>query len=332
MILSERLSPSALTTMEMCEMKWFIGYVLNYREPSGEAAVLGTAAHDVMEGITLSKLCRQTGTPQKHRAFGEVGESYDLDELCDLAYEYHKKDNPLLKWAKKQRTVVFDYVYKTKEHKFFPENHHEIVSPEQYFREEIGEDWAEFTEIEDGKLKKGRLKIAGKIDLVYRDKTGQLHYLDYKFGKRGPWDWAKDKEKTFETMKTDIQLCLYYWAAKRLYPNETPITHIWYVNADTVWTDAFSQKEEDYAMETVERVFARIKSMDKPSTRYGKHCAFCAFKKNNLGNWGRPELDLVAIGSEKFKPIDDKKSCCDTIKYFSEYRSLPVIVENCKDG
>lgn len=332
MLTIDRFSASSITTLQGCEMKWFLNYILGYYEPNGNAATLGTAAHDVMEAVAWTKLLRQTGEKEReHKTFGVLKQTYDLEELTRISFEYHKNDNPHLKWTEKDYKKVKANVDKAASHRLFPENHYEVVYPEKYFRIEVPYDWATYVEDVDGKLTEKRLKITGKIDIVYRNKKGQLYYLDYKFGQKGPYDWNKWKNKTFDGMKEDIQLCLYYWAAKQLYEKESPVTQIWYVNTNDIWTDVFEAEQQQYALDVIRKCMNDVKAMQLPKTVYSKSCTFCPYKKKTFGQWGMPHLDLEEKGDEHFNTIDGKKCMCDAMKAFSKYRSIDLILENCKN-
>lgn len=332
MLTVDRFSASSITTLQGCEMKWFLSYILGYYEPSGNAATIGTAAHDVMEAVAWSKILRQNGEQEKeHKTFGVIHQKYDLEELARKSFEFHKDQNPHLGWREKDFKAVLKNVKIASEHRLFPENHYEVVHPEQYFRIEIPYDWAVYFEERDGKFEERRLKITGKIDIVYRNKKGQLYYLDYKFGQKGPFDWNKWKPKTFETMREDIQLCLYYWAAKQLYDKETPVTQIWYVNTNDIWTDIFTDEQQQYALDVIRGCLNDVKTISEPKTNYSRSCTFCPYKKKSFGEWGAPHLDLPASESDRFDSIGDKKCMCDAMKVFSKHRSIDMILENCKN-
>jgi len=333
----KKLSASSVSSFYGCQMKWFLEYILGYRTESGRAAAIGTMAHYVMEGVAKSKKLRQDNKKwRKDPIFGRIKQSYDLDEWADAIFDHNTKVENHIEWSIKDRKLLKKYINTAKNHRLFPENHKEIIETEQRFSLPINKPWAKYLN-EQGKLEP--IKINGFIDLIYRDSKDNLHYVDYKFGgKRGdiPTDFHTGKDKTFSTMKQDIQLCLYYWAIRQLFPNMQPITNIWYVNYNVVLTDAFEDEIYKFTMDYVKKTLDQIKDMDSPTFLYNggplwKCNYLCSFSKQTFSDFDRPELTMNASGSEKFDSIGGKKCVCDTMKTFFNNRSLNSIVENCKN-
>lgn len=330
MIQIEKLSASSIQDLDKCEILFFLKYVLGYQDPSGDSACKGTVCHDVLEAIAICEMLKSSGQKtKKYKSFGILRQKYSIETLFDKIFEFHKKQNQHLKWQDKDKEEAWSFLTTSFGHKFFPDQHHEIIQPERYFRLPITKPWAEFSTLEDGEIIKNNLCITGKIDIVFRDDDGVLNYLDYKFGKK-PYDWAKYKDYKYEDMFDNIQLCLYYWAIKQLYTEDKVKTHIWYPRTGDCWTYEFTDEQIKKAMDKVKYCFLKLKGVQKPSPTYKSHCNMCYFRKASFEDLGRRDLCINANGSEKFKDIDGKASACDSIVKFFSARSVNQVIENCK--
>jgi len=332
MIPIQRLSASSIEDLDKCELSFFIKYVLNRPDPSGDKAEKGTVCHNVMEAVAISKQLMEKGQKTtKNEIFGTLRQTYDIRKLFKKAFEYSKNTNPHLKWGDADRDETWDFLSTSFGHKFFPDNHKEIIQPEQYFRIEIPYDWARYSYLDDGELKESRLLVSGKIDIMFRDHDNSLNYLDYKFGAK-PMNWNRFKEYSYEDMYKNIQLCLYYWAVRQLHPEEHPITHIWYPRANKLWTYHFDEEQINTAMKRVKACFEKLKFAAKPSPNYGQaRCNMCYFRKASMTDIGLSQLSMEANGSEHFKLAKDESPCvCDTMVKFFSARSVGQVISACK--
>lgn len=317
MIKLDKLSPSSISKFSECEMKWFLSYILGYREPSGKAAIKGTASHYVMECIAQAKLLAQNGEKDKSdKVVGKIeAGNYEIDKWIDDAYNHFCLKDNNHKWEAADKKEVTKGVNKAVQHEFCPANHAEIISPERYFAIPIMEDWAEYYYLDSsGEVASDRLKVNGVIDVVYRDNDGTINYLDYKFGK--PKDWNSGEEKNFFTLQKDVQLCLYYWAIKNLFKEENINTHIWYVHHDKLYSLFFDETHIELAMNKVKEIFLKIKGLYEPKRNICFKCNWCEYKKTSFKQWGRPELDVAASDNDKFGSIDGSKTVCDAMAMF----------------
>ena len=326
----KKLSASSISTLDMCEMKWFLQYMVGLREPSGKAAAIGSICHYILECIAHSKILRQNGKSyKKDDVVGRITKEYDLQTLIDKVYAHYIAKEPHIQWGDAEYKQVCKNIEKAKNHVLFPENHAQIIQPEQFFMMGLEHDWAKYSYIKNGKVDEGKIHLNGIIDLIFRDENGTLNYLDYKFGQ--PKDWATGKKKDYEAITKDVQLCMYYLAIKEKYPDEDICVNIWYVNHNLVFTDFFGKMQEDIIMKKLQSVIARLRAMEKPNTRRGFHCKFCPFSKTSFKDWDRPALDIEynKFGGN-FSPVEDKVCVCDATNTFLNYRGLQSTLENLK--
>lgn len=325
----KKLSASSITTLDMCEMKWFLQYMAGLREPTGKAAAIGSICHYILECIAHSKILRDQGKSyKKDEVVGRISQKYDLDILTERVYKHYTEKESHLDWTDKDFAQVKKNMEKAKSHPLFPENH-DIISPEQFFMMKIDKQWAQYSYLNGKKVDEGHVHMNGIIDLIFRDEHGTLNYLDYKFGQ--PKDWATGKKKDYQAIMKDVQLCMYYVAVKDKFPGEDICVNIWYVNHGLVFTDFFGATQEDIIMRKLESVINRLREMEKPETRYGFHCKFCPFSKTSFKDWDKPTLDIDydKFGGH-FDPVDDKACVCDAAKTFIKYRGINTTMENLK--
>ena len=325
MTIIDRFSTSSYNTFDDCQMQWFLTYVLGYSDPSGKAAAKGTMCHSVMEAIAKSKILRQKGQKTtKDEVFGTLKQTYKTSNLIKRAYDYHSAKEKHLTWVSADYKDVIEWANIAIHHPYCPEYHHEIVSVEERFKFPIKAPWAL---LPNGK----RLNISGIVDLVFRDKDGRLNYLDYKFGKE-PRNWNTGETYTYDSMRSNIQLGLYYWAVKQLYEGSNPRSHIWYPRTDNLWSYDFNQDESDSAMYKIKLALDKILHMEEPSRNKSWKCTkMCQYGKKSFAQLGKKGLDIKPNGTESFPCASDGQVvACDAATKFFSRRSLEIVIEACK--
>ncbi len=326
MIEIKKLSPSSTMSFKGgCRMQWFLNTILGYREKASfPITVIGSAGHSVLEAVAQAKQLKDKGKKRKKdKVFGWIKPKYDFDELIDIAWDHHTKENSHLNFPPKEKDRLVDFLYKAQKHDWFPENHGKVEFIEKYFSLPIEEEWA--------KLPSGEyLRINGIIDLGFSDEENRLHYLDYKFGRLK--DFHTQKDKNWDTLNEDIQLCLYYWAIKQLFPKSNPVTHIWYVQFEKPFTFYFDDWHIQHAMDTVRETFEQIKQVKRPECTYDwfKCNKCCSFSSKEFVDYGEPQLDMKAKGETEFTLDSGNFSMCDAMNYFFNHREIDNIIENCK--
>jgi len=327
-------SPSQLNTLDSCEMKWFLQYMLKYRELSGKAAAIGTCCHAILEAVAESKKLRQDNkTWCNNKIFGRINKSYKLDKLTEKAVNWIKEDNPHIKFEKKDIDQIYSNIEIAKDDPLFPENHKKIIATESFFNDALNFDWATYSKIgKDGSVESKPLRIIGFIDLVYLDHNDEVNYLDYKFGSLK--DWVTGKEKNYSNLQEDTQLCLYYWHVSNKFKEYGDIkTNIWYVKQKKKFGLYFDNDNVLTAMSKVKDAFLKIKGMTRPSCNYTWKCKnFCPFSKNSFTDFGQNQLDVdYEHHKSKFDDVNGKLSICDAMNMFFDNRDLNIILENCRN-
>ncbi len=281
---------SSLGAFALCEHKYLLNYVLGVKEPPNISANVGNACHKGLEIRAREKLARQNGhptfvEPETGREF-KVG-SADPDTCIDHGWQVYFPGEPKkgVNFAK-----VSKLFHNVLTHKLYDPAHLDIVQPEQFFDLEIPHDWAklDFVDPHTGKRVTGQLAIKGTVDLLAREAPGLLHYVDWKTGRK--WDWVKQKPKDFESLLDDVQLMLYYYALRRLYPKDEVLMTIYFVGVDGPTTLPYSDEHVERAVRMLRANYEAIASCQKPTRRmtevgpFGQPCSFCSYNKVKMPN------------------------------------------------
>lgn len=332
MILREKVSPSELNTFRDCQLKWFLSYVLGYRDPSGKAAVIGNMSHYIMELIAKAKILQQDGKKwKKDMVVGRVTADLKIMEWMEKCWHFYKKQEKHLDFTEEDLKLFKKNVEKILADPFSPDNHSNIIAPEKRFNVPIGRDWSKFSiQNERGEVEEHDLRIKGFVDLLFRDDNKDLNYVDYKFGKSKK-DWITGELIDFTYLHTNIQMCLYYWAMRKEEPNEDRIVaHIWYPNLNKRFTLAIDDDHVEEVMARVKSIVLTMRGLKKPSKCSEKwRCKFCAFSKKDF------DKDSLNIPynplRDRFSPVNGHATICDAASHFLDHRSIDQVSLYCKN-
>ena len=193
-----------------------------------------------------------------------------------------------------------------------------IVSPERHFDLEMPYKWAEYLFFLGSERIEGKMRIKGTIDLVQKIDDDTYEIVDYKTGARK--DWNTGKEKTIEYLQNDAQLRLYYYAARRIYPEvKNIIITIFYSNTGGPFTLIFDDNTVKEVEKTLRDKFTHIKGtlIPRRTIRFDKwrlNCNWCEHYKNKDAKTGKNVCDTVhesilksGIGATTEKYIQNKE-------------------------
>lgn len=202
------MSASSLSSWESCEHKYFIKYILNIPDTVGPAAFVGTTVHKVLECLAL---CHKNKVIFIDEEIGPINfTDYKcqtfIDSLINISFNHYnlKSNNILDKSHLKDCIKLVNKTLTFKNGLYNPTNLN-IVDAEQMFELELNTSWCK------------DLKLRGVIDLVTSPADNIIEIIDYKSGRR--FDWNAKKEKNFDNLVNDLQLQIYFYAAKKLYPH-----------------------------------------------------------------------------------------------------------------
>jgi hypothetical protein len=204
-----------------------------------------------------------------------------VDEITLRSYNYYTSNTDTKYSDKKDYAFCENAVYSCLGHndgQFDPRKQH-IVAPEKKFDIEIREPWARIFYNNEVRY----LSIKGTMDLIVQIDENTYEYVDYKTGQRK--NWATDEVKTYEKLHDDVQLLLYYYALRKLYPDKNVIMTIFYLRDGGPFSLCFDDHDETKFLKILEKKFVEIKNCVKPRpvsrNRTANQCRYCFFSRNN---------------------------------------------------
>lgn len=313
---------SSVGTNEWCENKYFIEYVLGYKPEPHPKADMGNVVHKVMEVLALYKLALQKGeTKVISDDFGEL-----TFEQCNDIEFLHKNAvtlYPNKKYAPNYFEESLMWCHKAinyNDGEYDPRKLN-VFSAEQFFDMVIDEPWAEYDYIlPNGDRMKGNLALKGTMDLVI-EHGDCLEILDWKSGK--DYDWNKGIQKTLPVLQKDFQVQLYYYCAKKLYPDRNILFTINFINYGGPKTLTFEDSQLPELEMRIRDEFKRIKNNLRPVANDTWKCSkLCEWFKtpgqNNLNLCKSVQLDLYEIGMNKTVEKWTKDNTYQNVKAYGD--------------
>jgi len=87
----ERISASAATTYNGCQMQYYMDYILKWRFPAGKAANIGTVTHKILEILGKIRVAQLAGDHFKNDTFDllisrdeDVQPDYIVDKIAKI--------------------------------------------------------------------------------------------------------------------------------------------------------------------------------------------------------------------------------------------------------
>ena len=163
---------------------------------------------------------------------------------------------------------------------------YDVKDVEKHFEIKMDHEWAKYS-YNVGKEKiKGNYEIKGTVDLIKQIDDNSIEVIDYKTGQRLNWDTGQ--EKTYEDLKTDKQLMLYYYALRKVYPDIKNIKlTIFFIRDGGPFTVEFNDVTLDIVENMLEDHFNDVKNNTNPEMRDETQRDFmcnklCHYYKNNM--------------------------------------------------
>ena len=217
-----------------------------------------------IENVNRTRINKQTYKDECAIAHGHVRYGVKLvDRLIDLSCNHFAKD-----WAPVDYRDVENFVWMTLDFNdgAFDPRRRKIVAAEPHFNYPIEREWAKFDwDLPNGKNIKGNLGIKGTIDLITEVEDGILEIVDWKTGQRLDWASKDTGVKTYAKLQEDFQLMLYYYAAKRMYPDAKQIiVTIFFVRDGGPFTMCFDEETVKKTEQKIRNRFNEIKNCVQP--------------------------------------------------------------------
>jgi ATP-dependent helicase/DNAse subunit B len=289
-ILVSNLTPShirssSFNTWQSCEWKYFLQYGLNLRDKPWKATVKGSCVHKILELFAKVKLAKECGQGIYKDELGDYPtDRYDLNRYWDDTYNFFQRQESHLRWNQQDKLDVLAWTEKVLDSPYNP-TRLAILEVEKFFDFEIREDWARLN-------KRGRpkyLRICGTVDLVLSDEPGIIELVDWKTGQRK--DWNTGEKKTFAKLCKDPQLLIYYYAARKLFPDAKRIdSTIFFINDGGPFTIPFDDESYGYAENMLKEHLEELRSCEDPKPIRRTHVISATSRKIS---WRAPRTVFV---------------------------------------
>lgn len=295
------LRSSSLGDFEMCQLKFYLGYVLGMRFPSNAAANVGTTVHKALELLALRKFNEQ----QNISSFTEkeTGKTFNTVELLpevavEVAWNHYKDEFKFQSKHYEEIKIHFWDLLKYRNGIFSPLKR-EILHHEMFFDIEITEPWGHYSFKLGNETIEGNLRLKGTIDLITLVDEKTIEVIDYKTGRDVSWN--DNERKDYKKLRKDIQLSLYFYVLDKLYPDYYKIltlfyTSRWDAKKDTVQGPRsidFHKEDVPEIEKTLRGYFEKIVATQIPSRVAGSFkCRFCPFSKNQWEDTGKTYCDF----------------------------------------
>lgn len=272
------LRSSSINSLDTCEHQYYLSYNLGLYSTANLKAEKGNVVHKALELLAHHKLTiQQNKTKFKEDCTGEFDVTTNTEkDYINAAYEYYVPRSTF-KWTKKDHKDCSDWthLFRTMNGGEFDPLNRDIVSPEIQFDIPIAAKWASFKY----KGVDGQLAIKGTLDLTTKLTDNLYELLDYKSGEHRK-DWNTGEIKDLKKLSKDVQLLLYFYAAKQLFPDKEILLTILFPRAGGAFTPPIDYQE---AEDMIKAKFRKIASIQEPRlTKTWKCTKFCYFGKNNF--------------------------------------------------
>jgi len=225
-----RITYSAVNTFLDCPFRYLLAYQMNFQTPPSFFQNYGIVVHNILYKIHLKM---KQGVALSYATIKQL-----VDESWIPIYKQQKKDEDI---KEKVYVEMWNYYNKAKE------------------------DIAEILEIEKPFSYIGdNLIITGRIDLLIRNKQGEIELIDFK----------ARKEKGIYTTHVDVQLRMYQIAMASEYKIDKLYAYTFEDNKKNLIGN--SPEELEDARKTIQSMCAKIKNGEFPATR-NQFCPKCEF-------------------------------------------------------
>ena len=238
---------------------------------------MGNIVHKACEVIGLRKKAAQDGKKfYDDKDFGRIFDKTTSGQIMNMAFNHYKDNEPHLNLTNEELlacTKWFDTVLNSE---YNPANL-KIVDAERYFEFDLNEPRFKYDFVYGDKEYKGFLRVRGTIDLVVDNGDGIYEIVDLKTGSN--MNWATRRKKGFKDLQNDFQLKLYYWAARKVYPEAKQIlVTINFINSGGATTISFSDNEVEAVENELYHHMQEVKNRNHIVLNT-LACSFCPFYK-----------------------------------------------------
>jgi len=303
-----------------CQLKYFLIYVLGFKDISNKSAEKGTICHKALECLANIKLSHDKGLNKFED--NEIGTLYvddflntdeNISDLVIKIFDYytspsktiHTFNEADLKDCIKWTNIPLKYG-----NGMFDPRLRNIVEPELFFDIEFDKEWAKYDYNINNNKVRGNFSLKGTVDLVTKEDDKVYEVIDWKTGRR--INWSTFESKTYDKLYFDPQLRIYHYALSKIMGNHTFIITIFYIKDGGPFSMVFNNGNIEQTKNMLKNVFLDIKNTTKPIRRKEtvqnkRFCSFCTFNKQQYKDTGMSICDFIH-NEFKSKSID---TICD---------------------
>lgn len=285
-MLTTYLRSSSISTLQQCELKYYLEYILGFRFPAHISAWKGNIVHKATELLALKKKNEQNGKLD----FIEDEKTYQINEITlefaiTEAIEIYKKKEPERKYETKDLQDCRDWYYKyINEYPNWTPLNRWVISSEEYFDIAIDEDWAKYKFIVNNETIEGSLAIKGTMDLLFKIDDDTYEYCDLKTTGSNK-DWITGKIRDYDKIHNDVQFLLYYYALRKKYVNKNILVTPIYIRHGGPFPVCFDDNDILKLKNILQNIFDKIKQINITKNIKGDFkCGFCPFKSQKFKN------------------------------------------------
>lgn len=320
------LRSSSINCRSFCESKFFLCYILGYKDKQNLKANMGNVTHKLLELLGKIKLAKDKGKKTfTDDNFGRLKiANCSIEKLNDLAFKFYQDGFPQL--TDNYKKVCLEWAYRAigyRDGQLDPRNQ-AILAVEECFDLTIEEEWAKYSYVVGNETINGYLSLKGTVDVLLKEDEDTIHVLDYKTGRR--YDWANDKVKTYQSLQNDKQLLFYYYSLRKRYPDKQILVSIYYINDHMIdkvlvkgglFTMAFGDDELLVAENMIKKEFNEIRSSKRPSLLSNTQSHF--------------KCKYMCAYSQPINEIDPHKPACLAIREQIDKHGIDFVTEKYAD-
>lgn len=224
-----------------------------------------------------------------------------VDSIFARVYDYYMTKFTNHKWTGANRKQAYNMVWIALDYKngIVDPRKRTIVEAEPHFELKLDEDWAayDFDYLEDNV--QGQIDLKGTIDLVTQIDDDTIEIIDWKTGQRLDWADKNTAKKDIRKLKEDTQLMLYYYAAKRMYPQyKNVFLTIMFIRDGGPFSMCFDDDTVKQIKEKIKKTKQEIESCKLPKMVSPTHQDFrcktlCHFFKTKWPNTNTSVCDFI---------------------------------------
>lgn len=237
----EKLSYSQLEDYKTCPWKYRYKYVLRLPSPPTPPTSFGISLHETLREFELRRI------KGEKVALGQFLKMY-RDHFLAGGYRDRKEKEAYLRRGEK---LLTDF-YRKYQQKLFPP----------------------FMVEKSFEIKLGGKTIAGRIDRIGKNATGEFELIDFKGGETG----QKEEEQLAKKAQKTDQLLLYRAAAKEVLGIEPKSVALFYLDGGKKIEASFSETEIKKRTAEIEARIQKIVRGEFKATP-GPQCVWCPFNK-----------------------------------------------------